>query len=164
MLLDNFDLKILNLLQQASTLAVQKVGERVGLSHTPCWRRIRRLEEAGIRGRVALLKRRLLNVGMTVFIQVKTPTHRIGWIEEFQGDFAGMGSNQMLAGDPETGEIRRFLTGPKGSEVTGLTWSSDRRTMFVGIQHPGRPFPDGEGSLPRSSIVAVKRDDNDLVG
>ncbi|MHA3977455.1 PhoX family protein [Halovulum sp. GXIMD14794] len=81
-----------------------------------------------------------------------------------EGDFAGMGNNQMLAGDPVTGEIRRFLTGPNGSEVTGICWSSDRRTMFVGIQHPGAPFPDGDGSLPRSSIVAVKRDDNALVG
>ena len=81
-----------------------------------------------------------------------------------EGEFEGMGNNQMLAGDPETGEIRRFLTGPKGSEVTGLTWSSDRRTMFVGIQHPGRPFPDGEGSLPRSSVIVVKREDGALVG
>lgn len=81
-----------------------------------------------------------------------------------EGEFAGMGNNQMLAGDPVTGEIRRFLTGPLGSEVTGLTWSSDKRTMFVGIQHPGAPFPDGEGSLPRSAIVAVKRDDGALVG
>ena len=81
-----------------------------------------------------------------------------------EGDFEGMGNNQMLAGDPETGEIRRFLTGPNGSEVTGLTWSSDRRTMFVGIQHPGAPFPDGEGSLPRSAVIAVRRDDGALVG
>ncbi|MBM7069909.1 PhoX family phosphatase [Actibacterium sp. 188UL27-1] len=81
-----------------------------------------------------------------------------------EGEFAGMGNNQMLAGDPATGEIRRFLTGPNGSEVTGLTWSTDRRTMFVGIQHPGAPFPDGPDSLPRSSIVAVKRDDNALIG
>jgi secreted PhoX family phosphatase len=81
-----------------------------------------------------------------------------------EGEFAGMGNNQMLAGDPATGEIRRFLTGPNGCEVTGLTWSSDRRTMFVGIQHPGGPFPDGEASLPRSAIVAVKRSDNALVG
>ncbi|MHA7875743.1 PhoX family protein [Roseivivax sp.] len=81
-----------------------------------------------------------------------------------EGDFVGMGNNQMLAGDPVTGEIRRFLTGPNGCEVTGLTWSTDRRTMFVGIQHPGRPFPDGPDSLPRSSIVAVKRDDGALVG
>jgi sugar lactone lactonase YvrE len=47
-----------------------------------------------------------------------------------EGDFEGMGNNQMLAGDPATGEIVRFLTGPKGCEVTGLTWSSDRRTML----------------------------------
>ncbi|MEM9228423.1 MAG: PhoX family phosphatase [Pseudomonadota bacterium] len=84
--------------------------------------------------------------------------------DDNEGDFAGMGNNQMLAGDPVTGEIRRFLTGPNGSEVTGLTWSADRRTMFVGIQHPGTPFPDGEGALPRSAIVTVKRDDNALVG
>lgn len=80
------------------------------------------------------------------------------------GGFAGMGNNQMLAGDPVSGEIRRFLTGPRGCEVTGLTWSSDRRTMFVGIQHPDAPFPDGEASLPRSAIVAIKRDDNAPVG
>ena len=84
--------------------------------------------------------------------------------DDNEGDFAGMGNNQMLAGDPVTGEIRRFLTGPNGSEVTGLTWSADRRTMFVGIQHPGAPFPDGEGTLPRSAIVAVKRDDGGLLG
>jgi hypothetical protein len=81
-----------------------------------------------------------------------------------EGDFAGMGNNQMLCGDPETGEIVRFLTGPNGSEVTGLTWSSDRRTMFVGIQHPSAPFPDGEGQLARSSVVAVWRNDGGLVG
>ncbi|SFI99622.1 PhoX family protein [Jannaschia pohangensis] len=81
-----------------------------------------------------------------------------------EGPFTGMGNNQMLAGDPASGEIRRFLTGPKGSEVTGLTWAADLKTMFVGIQHPDAPFPDGEGSLPRSSIVTVKRTDGALVG
>ena len=84
--------------------------------------------------------------------------------DDNEGDFAGMGNNQMLAGDPVSGEIRRFMTGPNGSEVTGLTWSADRRTMFVGIQHPAAPFPDGEGALPRSSIIAIKREDNALVG
>lgn len=80
------------------------------------------------------------------------------------GDFAGMGNNQMLAGDPVTGEIIRFLTGPKGCEVSGLCWSADRRTMFVGIQHPGGDWPDGNGLLPRSSVIAIKRDDNAVVG
>jgi Predicted phosphatase len=81
-----------------------------------------------------------------------------------EGDFLGQGNNQMLAGDPATGRVERFLTGPKGGEVTGMTWSADKRTLFVGIQHPDAPFPDGEGKLPRSTIVAVKRDDNALVG
>jgi len=54
-----------------------------------------------------------------------------------EGDFAGMGNNQMLCGDTETGEIRRFLVGPKSCEITGITWSTDYRTMFIGVQHPG---------------------------
>jgi secreted PhoX family phosphatase len=80
------------------------------------------------------------------------------------GEFVGMDNNQMLVGDPVSGEIARFMTGPKGCEVTGLCWSADRRAMFVGIQHPDAPFPDGEGRLPRSSIVVVRRDDGGLVG
>jgi uncharacterized protein len=78
-------------------------------------------------------------------------------------DFAGQGNNQMLVGDPVTGQIERFLTGPKGAEVTGITWSSDRRTLFAGIQHPGAGFPDATG-LPRSSIVAIWRDDKAMIG
>ncbi|MFK7944529.1 MAG: PhoX family phosphatase [Paracoccaceae bacterium] len=85
-----------------------------------------------------------------------------------EGDFAGQGNNQMLAGDPVTGEIRRFLVGPKQCEVTGLTWSPDRRTMFVGIQHPGERgdshWPEGGTSVPRSAIIAVTREDGGLVG
>ena len=83
--------------------------------------------------------------------------------DDNEGDFAGMGNNQMLVGDPATGEIVRFLTGPKGSEVTGLTWSADRRTAFVGIQHPGGTFPDGIEGMPRSSIIAVRRDDDEML-
>lgn len=85
-----------------------------------------------------------------------------------EGDFAGQGNNQMLAGDPATGEIRRFLVGPNECEVTGLSWSPDRRTMFVGIQHPGEDgnshWPEGGDSVPRSAIIAVTRDDGGLVG
>jgi secreted PhoX family phosphatase len=53
------------------------------------------------------------------------------------GSFDGQGNNQMLAADVASGEIRRFLVGPSGCEVTGVTWTADRRTMFVNIQHPG---------------------------
>lgn len=62
------------------------------------------------------------------------------------------------------GQIVRFLTGLNGSKVTGLTWSTDKRTMFVGIQHPSAPFPDGEGKLARSTVIAVKREGGALVG
>lgn len=82
--------------------------------------------------------------------------------------FAGMGNNQMLVGDPATGEIRRFMTGPNECEITGITWSADRRTAFVGIQHPGERggsnFPGGGDSAPRSCIVAVRRDDGEPIG
>ncbi len=84
------------------------------------------------------------------------------------GPFAGHGNNQMLAGDPATGEIHRFLTGPVECEVSGLCWSPDRRTMFVGIQHPGDKggshWPDGGDSVPRSAIIAITRRDGDPVG
>jgi len=82
--------------------------------------------------------------------------------------FAGQGNNQMLVGDPATGEIRRFLVGPKECEVTGITWSPDRKTLFVGIQHPGERggshFPGGGDTVPRSSIIAITRNDGGLVG
>ena len=82
-------------------------------------------------------------------------------------DFAGQGNNQMLAGDPVTGEIRRFLVGPNECEVTGLSWSADRRTMFVGIQHPGEDgdshWPD-MNDVPRSAIIAVRREDGGIIG
>lgn len=95
-------------------------------------------------------------------------TNGLVWIQtdgddSNKGDFEGMGNNQMLVGDPVTGEIARFMTGPNGSEVTGLAWSSDRRTMFVGIQHPGGSWPDGNG-LPRSSVITIKRADNAPIG
>ncbi|MGR3714929.1 MAG: PhoX family protein [Shimia sp.] len=85
-----------------------------------------------------------------------------------EGDFEGMGNNQMLAGDTVTGEIRRFLVGPNECEVTGLCWSDDRRTMFVGIQHPGERgnshFPGGGTSVPRSGVFAIRRTDGGLIG
>ncbi|WP_424929938.1 PhoX family protein [Amaricoccus tamworthensis] len=80
-----------------------------------------------------------------------------------EGEFAGQGNNQMLAGNTETGEIARFLTAPYGAEVTGLCWSLDKKVAFVGIQHPGGSWPDGEGK-PRSSVIAVWREDGEAVG
>jgi hypothetical protein len=84
-----------------------------------------------------------------------------------EGDFAGQGNNQMLIGDPATGEIRRFLVGPNECEVTGLTFSPDGRTAFAGIQHPGEDggshFPGGGESVPRSAVIAIRRDDGGIL-
>ena len=83
-------------------------------------------------------------------------------------DFAGMGNNQMLVGDTETGEIARFMVGPKQCEITGNVRSPDRKTMFIGIQHPGERgdshFPGGGDSVPRSAIIAITRDDGGPIG
>ncbi len=85
-----------------------------------------------------------------------------------EGDFAGQGNNQMLYADPDSGEINRFLVGPKECEVTGLCWSRDRKTMFVGLQHPGEKggsrFPGGGDTAPRSTVIAVTRDDGGEIG
>jgi secreted PhoX family phosphatase len=82
-------------------------------------------------------------------------------------DFAGMGNNQMLIGNPSTGEIRRFLVGPKECEITGITWSPDNRTVFIGVQHPGEKgdshFPEGGQSVPRSAVIAVTRKDGAVI-
>jgi Lrp/AsnC family transcriptional regulator, cysteine-sensing transcriptional activator len=82
--MDTLDQKILNLLQEDATLSVAEVGERVGLSTTPCWRRIQNLEKAGIiQGRVTLLDAEKLNVGVTVFVAIRTNQHSLQWLEKF---------------------------------------------------------------------------------
>ena len=85
-----------------------------------------------------------------------------------EGDFAGQGNNQMLVGDPASGEIRRFLVGPNECEVTGMAFSADRKTMFVGIQHPGERgdshWPLGGESVPRSGVIAISREDGGVIG
>lgn len=82
--LDRIDTRILDLLQHDGTLELGVIAERVGLSKAPCWRRIRRLQEAGvIRKTVALLDAQHLNVGTTVFITVKTANHSAQWVERF---------------------------------------------------------------------------------
>ena len=90
-----------------------------------------------------------------------------------EGPYSGMGNNQMMAVDPDTKEVRRFLTGPRGCEVSGITQTPDGRTMFVNIQHPGeRPddtpsdpdnplstWPNNEHGRPRSATLVIERQD-----
>ncbi|MGZ8211811.1 MAG: PhoX family protein [Burkholderiales bacterium] len=91
-----------------------------------------------------------------------------------------LGNNQMLCADARTREIRRFLTGPRGCEVTGVTMTPDSRTMFINIQHPGESpsersdsanpkavssWPDGPaGGRPRSATVVIRKSDGGVIG
>jgi Lrp/AsnC family transcriptional regulator len=82
--MDRLDRKILRLLQEDSTLAVADLAKKVGLSTTPCWRRIQKMEEDGvIRGRVALLDPVKINTKVTVFVSVRTNAHSIEWLRRF---------------------------------------------------------------------------------
>ncbi len=83
-MLDRMDRKILDIVQKDCTLAVAEIGKRVGLSTTPCWRRIQKLEELGvIQSRVALLDAKKVNVGVTVFVSITTSHHTEEWLERF---------------------------------------------------------------------------------
>ena len=83
-MLDAMDLKILRILQNDCTRAVADIGKEVGLSTTPCWRRIQKLEESGvIQRRVAILDAEKVSAGVTVFVSIKTDSHSIDWLDRF---------------------------------------------------------------------------------
>jgi len=85
MILDAFDRKILDALQADADQPIADIAERVGLSQTPCWRRIKRMEESGlIRKRVVLVDQKLANLSITVFLAIKAPRHEIEWLERFR--------------------------------------------------------------------------------
>ena len=110
-----------------------------------------------------------------LWIQCDMSTSAMG-----KGDLINMGNNGMLAADVKTGEIRRFLTGPSGCEVTGATATPDGRTMFVNIQHPGESpsersdpaeprkisnWPDQQATgRPRSATVVIRKIDGGVIG
>ena len=89
--MDSIDKKILTCLQNDSSLSIAEVSERVNLSQTPCWRRIQNLEKTGvIKKRVAILARDRINVGVTVFVSLKTRQHNREWLEKFARAVEGL--------------------------------------------------------------------------
>jgi uncharacterized protein len=114
------------------------------------------------------------------------------WVQTDQagdalGDWVNIGANCMVCADPNTGMTRRFLTGPRNCEVTGVTMTPDGKTMFVGVQHPGEDavaanptefsnWPQSQwttaadgvtplpGGRPRSGVVVITKDDGGLIG
>ena len=110
-----------------------------------------------------------------LWVQLDMSTSAMG-----KGDLINMGNNAMLAADVKTGEIRRFLVGPSGAEITGATATPDGRTMFINIQHPGESptersdpaaprklsnWPDQRPTgRPRSATVVIRKVDGGLIG
>ena len=82
--MDRIDKRILTLLQQDATIPVAEIGKKVGLSTTPCWRRIQKLEEDGvITKRVAVLDPASVNAKVTVFVSIRTNSHNAEWLKRF---------------------------------------------------------------------------------
>lgn len=82
--LDAIDRKILNVLQKDASLSVADIGDRVGLSATPCWKRIQRMEASQvILGRVALVDQNKVGLGLTVFVSIESDDHSESWLEKF---------------------------------------------------------------------------------
>jgi Lrp/AsnC family transcriptional regulator len=98
--MDDIDRRILAALQQDATLPINEIAARAGVSPTPCWRRIQKLEEAGIiTRRVALLDPEKVNVGVTVFVAIRTSEHDLDWLERF---------SRAVAEIPEVVEMYRM--------------------------------------------------------
>jgi Lrp/AsnC family transcriptional regulator len=84
-IVDEIDRDIVRLLQQDGSLTARELGDRVGLTPTPCWRRVRALEETGvITGRVALVDPGAINLGVAALVNIRTNDHSSAWIESFR--------------------------------------------------------------------------------
>jgi Lrp/AsnC family transcriptional regulator len=98
--MDNTDRKILAILQEDASISIAEVAARVNLSQTPCWRRIQRLEEAGvIQRRVVLVDPEAVGLGLTVFVEIETGDHSREWLDRFAAAMVEM---------PEVMEVHRM--------------------------------------------------------
>ncbi len=98
--MDKIDRKILILLQEDATLPLTEIAARVNLSPTPCWKRIKRLESDGIlTRRVALIDPDKVNLGVSVFVHIKTSGHNSSWLSDFA---------RKVAAFPEVAELYRM--------------------------------------------------------
>lgn len=98
--MDRTDLKILTLLQENAAITVAEISARVHLSPTPCWRRIQKLEEAGvIQKRVVLLDPNAVGFGISVFVEIHADNHSADWLSQFSDAISGM---------PEVMEVHRM--------------------------------------------------------
>ena len=88
---DLIDRKILRLLQKDATISLAEISRQVGLSQTPTWKRIQRLEASGvILGRVALLSPEAIGLGLTAYVSIESGDHSVEWMERFARGIADM--------------------------------------------------------------------------
>ena len=98
--MDAIDRKILAVVQEDASLSVAEIGQRVGLSSTPCWKRLQRLEADGvIMRRVALIDPEKIGLGITVFVSIETGDHSTAWLARFA---------QTISAMPEVMEFHRM--------------------------------------------------------
>ncbi|EAQ67241.1 transcriptional regulator, probable glutamate uptake regulator [Marinomonas sp. MED121] len=98
--MDDTDLELLTLIQRDDSISLEEMAAHVGLSKTPCWRRIQKLEQQGyVKKRVALLDSDKFNLGVSVFVQVKTNQHDASWLDNF---------SSVVAQFPEVVEFYRM--------------------------------------------------------
>ena len=98
--MDQIDRKILTVLQGDANISIAELADKVGLSQTPCWKRIQKLEQSGvIIKRVALVAPEKIGLGLTVFVQIETADHSGPWLERFA---------QMVSSMPEVMEFYRM--------------------------------------------------------
>lgn len=98
--MDRLDRKILRILQEDATIAVADLAKKVGLSTTPCWRRVQKLEEEGvIARRVAILDPDKVNARVTVFVSIRTNMHSMEWLKRF---------SEVIAEFPEVVDFYRM--------------------------------------------------------
>ena len=83
--MDDIDKKILSLLQNNATLPLSEISKRAGVSKTPCWNRIRKMEEEGvIKSRVTILDNKKINLNIVIFLSVSVSSHSKEWMSDFQ--------------------------------------------------------------------------------
>ena len=127
-MLDRTDLQLLDALQRDATLSMAQLGERVGLSATPCWKRIKRLQDEGyITARLAILDRKKVGLPVTVFVSVRTTQHDEKWLARFAAIVTAM--PEVLEFHRMSGDVDYML-----KVVVGVFDGADHEHLGVAVR------------------------------
>ena len=113
--MDNTDKKILAVIQEKATIPLSELSKKVGISTTPCWNRIKKMEEEKIiKGRITLIERKKINLPITIFLSISVSTHSADWVVKFRS---------LIAQYDQIIEAHR-LTGPGADYVLKIVATS----------------------------------------